>query len=100
MADYVILSTPLLLEVGTFTMKELTLQEAVEWIKIHSPKNFCGHQTVKVLGVEPSRSREACTGYVQALCVKPHGRLEFGKEYSVKEIEEVGYTIYLISKVE
>ena len=95
----VVLSTPLLLTEGTFHAKVISLDEAREWVEANAPKNFCGHQTVKVLGLEPAQTREACQGYDEALCLKPNGRLEFGKEYTVEEILEVGVTPFLISRV-
>jgi hypothetical protein len=97
--DNVILSSPILLEEGTFEMKTLSLEEAAEWAKSENPKNFCGHQTTKALGIEPSSSREACVRYDQALCLKPKGRMEFGKEYSVQEILSIGVSFQLITKI-
>jgi hypothetical protein len=98
MQAHVILSTTLLLEDGVFEMKTLTKEEAVSWVKAHNPRNYCGHQTVKVLGLEPSTSRDVCPGYFQALCLKPQGRLNFGQEYSVEEIEEIGVLFQLITR--
>ena len=95
---YVILSTPLLLEEGVFRARNITLDKAREWVRTHNPQNFCGHQTVKVLGLEPAQTREACNGYDEALCLKPVGRLEFGREYTVEEILEIGVTPFLISR--
>ena len=98
MDNYVILSTALLLEDGDFSMKSLSKEEALEWVLTHSPKNFCGHQTVKVLGLEPAKTRESCFGYTEALCLRPEARLEFGKEYSIEEISSIGVFFQLISK--
>jgi len=92
-----ILSAPLLLEEGDFTAKVITLDEARDWAK--DAYNFCGHQTVKAIGVEPSKIREDCQGYDEALALKPIGRLEFGKEYTVEEILSIGVTPFLISKI-
>lgn len=94
----VILSAPLIIGEGTFHAKVISLAEAQKWVKAHNPQNFCGHQTVKVLGLEPSTSRAACLGYDEALCLKPKGRLEFGREYTVEEILQIGVTPILISK--
>ena len=96
----VILSTPMLLEPGTFRMDVLSLEEARHWVEENNPTNFCGHQTVKVLGLEPAQSREVCQGYDQALCLKPNGRLEFGKEYTVDEVLAIGVTPLLIQRVD
>jgi len=94
----VILSTPLLLEEGIFSARIISLDEAREFVRRNQPQNFCGHQTVKVLGLEPSTSRDVCKGYDAALCLKPKGRLEFGREYTVEEILEIGVIPFLISK--
>ena len=92
----VILSTPLLLETGVFEMQEVSLEFAKDFAKV--AKNFVGHSTIRILGIEPSTSREVCNCYEQALVLKVNGRLDFGKEYSVEEIEEIGYKIFLIRK--
>lgn len=94
----VILSTSLLIETGLFTMTNISLEEANIW-NDSTVKNFCGHQTVKLLGLEPSTNREACTSYDEALCFKPKTRLVFGQEYSLKEILKIGVDIYLIKKI-
>lgn len=93
----VILSSPLLLGNGVFKMEEISLDEAIEFSE--QAYNFCGHETVKILGLKPSKTREVCTGYSQALCLKPKGRLEFGKEYTLEEIGLIGVTFQLITKI-
>lgn len=92
----VILSAPMLLEEGNFSMKFISIEEAAEFAK--DATNFVGHQTVKVLGIEPATSREVCTGFEQALALKVLGRLEFGVEYSAEEIMEIGVQPILITK--
>lgn len=94
-----ILSTPLLLEVGEFSMSEISLEQAMNLVNTNEVDNFCGHQTVKLLGLEPDTSRRACSGYSIALTFKVNGRLEFGREYTVEEIEAIGYSIFLIRKL-
>lgn len=94
----VILSTSLLLEVGVWEMREVTLAEALVFAQ--GAENFCGHSTVKILGIEPSKDRKVCEGYDQALVLKPIGRLEFGREYSLEEIRNIGVTYLLISRAE
>lgn len=95
----VILSTKLILEEGIFEAKEISQEEAQAWVNENHPENFCGHATVKLLGLEPETSRKQCTGYDQALCLAAKSRLEFGKEYSLEEIQEIGVEITLISKI-
>lgn len=96
MANTVILSTPLLVETGDFRMEEISLDQARQLAE--GATNFVGHSTVKLLGIEPAKDRGVCETYDKAIVIKPAGRLEFGREYSVEEIEEIGYTIFLISK--
>jgi len=95
----VILSSPILLEEGNFKFYEIEFNEAKKFIKHNDPENFSGHQTTKILGVEPSTERKTCTGYDIALVIQPIGRLEFGREYSVEEIEEIGVNFMIIHKI-
>lgn len=97
--EKVILSTALLLGDGTYQMRTISQAEAQEWVNTHSPRNFVGHQTVKLLGLEPATDRAVCQGYDEALCLKPRGRMEFGREYTVSEISEIGVDFQLITKV-
>ena len=96
--NYVVLSSPMLLEVGNFNMKELSIEEATKWVQDNAPTNFVGHSTSLIVGLEPAISREVCKGYDVALALKPIGRLEFGKEYSKPELEEIGVSCFLITK--
>lgn len=94
----VILSSTILLENGSFQAKSISLDEALVWLD-DTVDNFCGHQTVKLLGLEPDAGRRQCDGYDEALCLSAKSRLEFGREYSLEEIQEVGVNFTLISKV-
>ena len=95
----VILSTPMLLETGNFTMNEISLEEAKEWVDNNEVKNYCGHETVRILDLEPAKNREECFGYSECLCLKPNARLEFGKEYTKEEIKNIGVKAFLIKKI-
>ena len=94
----VILSSPMILEEGSFSVRKITKREALNWLD-STVKNYCGHETTKVLGVEPEKTRKTCTGYDQALCISPNKRLEFGREYTSKEIERIGVTYWLLRKL-
>lgn len=98
MSQNVILSTPMLLTEGTYSMRYLTVDEAIEWVKTHNPKNYVGHSTVRVLGIEPATDRSVCTSYDQALSLKVNGRVEFGREYTAEEILSIGVTAMLIER--
>lgn len=95
----VIISAPMLLEDGTFRRETISLEEAGAWVTANAPTNYVGHSTVRVVGVEPSTERAQCSGFDQALALKVRGRLDFGKEYSVDEILEIGVDAILITKV-
>lgn len=95
----VILSSPVLIEDGTFTRKTITQKQAQAWVDQNGPVNFCGHQTVKILGVEPTATRENTPGYDEGLIISPLKRLEFGREYTIEEIEKVGVVFVMIKKV-
>lgn len=97
---HVILSSPLLIEDGDFNRKTITRTEAQTWVDENGPINFSQHETVKILGVEPASTREETISYDEALVISPQKRLEFGREYTVKEIEAIGVNFVLITKVD
>ena len=92
----VILSTTLLLEPGKWEMREVSLAFATKFAA--DATNYVGHSSVKVLGIEPTPERLECLSYDQALIVKLKGRPQFGVELSVQEIEQIGYSLYIISR--
>lgn len=94
-----ILSTTLLIGEGAFRADVVDLETAKAWLDQGPFVNYCGHETVRILGLEPARGREFCTGYDEALALKPKARLESGREYSLAEIEEVGIEFTLIRAV-
>lgn len=96
----VILSSPILIEDGKFERKTISREQAQRWVLENGPLNFCGHEATKILGVEPATKRENSPGYSQALIIIPNERLEFGREYTKKEIEEIGVTFVLIEKMQ
>ena len=96
--NYVVLSSPMLLEVGNFNMVELSIEQATQWVEEFSPKNYVGHSTSLIVGLAPATTREVCSVYDQALALKPQGRLEFGREYTKQELLEVGISCFLITK--
>ena len=96
---YVILSTKLVIGTGIFDATEMTHEQAQKWVDEHNPENFCGHETVRVLGLVPDKSRKQCDSYEQALCLSAKSRLEFGREYTVEEIQEIGVEYILLTKL-
>ena len=96
----VILSAPLVLEEGTFAVRRVSLAQAKRWIRENRPTNYCGHQSVRLLGVNPSRARESCPGYTEAVALKVRRRLAFGREYSEDEITAADIDIFLITRTD
>lgn len=94
-----IISTPLLLQAGVFRCTEISLESATSLVAANEVENFCGHQTVKLLGLDPAAARKTLDRYDVAIAIKPTGRLEFGREYAVEEIKEIGFSIFLIEKI-
>jgi hypothetical protein len=94
----VILSTKLIIGDGLFEARELNRDEAQSWVDAGPVDNYCGHVTVRLLGLEPDTSRRTCDEYDQALALNAKSRLEFGREYTVEEIEEIGVEFTLITK--
>jgi len=95
----VILSTKLIIGSGTFQAEEITQGQAQDWLSQGLVENFCGHETVRILGLEPDKSRRQCDGYDEALAINAKSRLEFGREYSIKEIQAIGVEFTLIRRV-
>ena len=83
---------------GKFEFRVVTKEEAKKISKENELVGvYTGHQTVKVLGLTPAEGRPVYTPeptHIQ-LWIKPHGRLEFGREYSLEEIETIGYDIWV-----
>lgn len=95
----VLLSTTLVVNEGTFKVVKLTKEQAERWVNDNVVINYCGHATTLILGITPAATREQCESYTEALCLKPLGRLEFGKEYTREEIEQIGVDFTLITKL-
>lgn len=102
----VILSSPILIldkDEAQFHARRLSLGEARAWVEAAtedgSIENYCGHETVKILGLEPAQDRRNCDYYDVALCASAKERLEFGREYTIEEIEEIGVDFLLIQRI-
>lgn len=96
----VILSTKLIIGEGLFLSRSVSLVEAQKWVVDNNPINFCGHQTVKLVGLTPATTRDQCVGYTEALCLSAKGRLDFGREYTVEEIEDIGVDFTLVTFID
>lgn len=96
MKGLIILSTPLVFPETITTCREITEKQAQELVNSSNVINYSGHQTTKILGIEPSKDRKVCNGYQKALSLKPEGRMEFGREYSLEEIKEIGVRFFYL----
>lgn len=94
----VILSSGLMLEDGFYLRR--TVDRATATAFAAEAENFCQHETTKLVGVEPAKEREAIDHYDVALVISPYERLEFGREYSVQELLEIGVDYTLIVHAE
>ncbi len=92
--DIVILSAPIIIGTGTFEVVPVSIEKARELAE--GAEVFSQHQTVKVLGVEPATARKNCTGYDVAIIATPKQRLEFGREYTLEEIQAIGVSCIAI----
>ena len=98
MINLAILSSTILLEDGTFHRAEITLTQAKTLINAFDTTNYTQHYSCALLGVEPAKERVTCESYDVAIVVKPNTRLQYGREYTVEEIEDIGYKIVVIWK--
>jgi len=87
---------------GKWNIQELTLEESKKLVeKADNVEVYTQHQTVKLIGLEPDSQRKTYSpnGEIQ-LWLKPNSRLEFGREYSLEELQEIGVTPYLAIPIE
>lgn len=94
----VILSTSLIIGSGSFQAREISETLAWTWLEAGPVENYCRHETVKLFGFDPKKALPQCDGYDEALCLGAKSRLEFGREYSVEEIREIGVRFMLVKR--
>ena len=86
---------------GHFRISKISKEKALEILKAANIQVFSQHETVKILGLEPAKERityEPNPNDIQ-IWIKPKQRLEFGREYSVDEIEKIGYDIWIAEPI-
>ena len=101
-----ILNTSILTTEGTFTLKDITLEEARNLVTENEILSAVGHQSTAdilttLLETEVPMNRimfEQETGQ-KALVFKLNGRPEEGKILTIKEISEIGYKFQLLTKI-
>jgi hypothetical protein len=101
-----VLNTSILTTEGTFTLKDITLEEARNLVTENEILSAVGHQSTAdilttLLGTEVpmNRIRFAQETGQKALVFKLNGRPEEGKILTAEEIEAIGYKFQLLTKI-
>jgi hypothetical protein len=88
---------------SVFSIRRISREEAIKIInKADKVDIYTQHETIKILGLSPAKERAMYIperGDVQ-IWIKPHKRLEPGREYTLEEIEEIGYDIWIAEPLE
>ena len=101
MAELVVVSAFIPSE-GKWDIKKISLEEAKELVnKAKKVSIYTQHQTIKLINLEPDTERRVYIpqGEEKQLWLKPNGRLEFGKEYSLEELQEIGVQPFLATPI-
>lgn len=100
-----VLNTSITTTEGTYFLKDITLDEAREWISARELDSAVGHQSTAeimtvLLGVEIPVNRQFFQQQIgqKAIVFKLNGRTEEGKVLSVEEIEKIGYKFQLMER--
>ncbi len=101
-----VLNTSILTTEGTFTLKDITLEEARNLVTENEILSAVGHQSTAdilttLVGTEVPMNRIQFaqeTGQ-KALVFKLNGRPEEGKILTAEEIEAIGYKFQLLTKI-
>lgn len=102
-----ILNTSILTNEGTFTLKDITLEQAKELVTQNEILSAVGHQatadiltTLLETEVPMNRIQFAQELNQQALVFKLLGRPEEGKILTEQEINQIGYKFQLLTRTE
>ncbi len=82
-----------------FEAEEISEAAALAWRDEGPVANYCRHETVRLLGLDPKQALTQCQGYDEALCLGAKWRLDFGREYSLGEIRAMGVQFRLLKRV-
>lgn len=101
-----ILNTSIITADGNYELKTITTEEAINLASKNEIDSAVGHASTaqiltEILGIEVPMNRQMFaqeTGQ-QALVFKLHGRPEEGKILTRTEIEEIGYSFKLLTKL-
>ena len=101
-----VLNTSIITSEGTFTLKDITLEEVRNLIKENEILSAVGHQstadiltTLLKTQVPMNRIQFAQKIGQKALVFKLNGRPEEGKILTSEEIEKIGYKFQLLTKI-
>ena len=101
-----ILNTSILTTAGSYTLRDITVEEARELAEDNDLDSAVGHASTAqvmttLLGVEIPTNRQLFTQQTgqQALVFKLNGRPEEGKILTAAEIEEIGYKFQLLTRI-
>lgn len=102
-----LLNTSILTAEGTYTLRDITLEEAKALVASSELDSAIGHVATalvmeQLLGIEIPVRRQVFTQQPgqQALVFKLNGRPAEGRILSVPEIEEIGYKFQLLTRIE
>ena len=100
-----ILNTSILTTVGTYELKDITLEQAQDLVHNNDILSAVGHQSTAdilttLLGTTVPMNRIQFAQEVgqKALVFKLNGRPEEGKILTQQEIEEIGYKFQLLTR--
>lgn len=101
-----ILNTPILTDVGTYKLSNITLEQAQKLVNENDFDSYIGHQATSeilsiLLGTEVPMNRGQFKQEVgqKAIIFKLNSRLQEGQVLTtIQEIESIGYTFQLLER--
>lgn len=101
-----ILNTPILTDVGTYKLSNITLEQAQKLVNENDFDSYIGHQATSeilsiLLGTEIPMNRQQFKQEIgqKAIIFKLNSRLQEGQVLTtIQEIESIGYTFQLLER--
>lgn len=101
-----ILNTPILTDVGTYKLSNITLEQAQKLVNENEFTSYIGHQATSeiisiLLGTEVPMNRQQFKQEIgqKAIIFKLNSRLQEGQILTTtQEIESIGYTFQLLER--